>query len=213
MKDKHFIFALALLVLPLSFGGDSTAGTKAAAEMDASHRVSLKRRGYVVHGFTVAQMAELLAGIPIGSPAMGKTKELFVSSLDASKDAHCGNAANVTSDPNPEKLNGDCFALNGGDASAKNSASGFPMYDSFRGSDTAQYSHSGGNNGPIGVGSGAGGGAGGGASMGPIVNDPVNPTAPISAPEPGTLMMLATGLVMLGAFARRKMRGETVSAN
>ena len=85
------------------------------------------------------------------------------------------------------------------------------MYDSFRGSDTAQYSHAGGNTGPI-VG-GAGGGVGGGGSVGAIVNDPVNPVAPISTPEPGTLMMLATGLLILGIAARRQIRSTTVSSN
>ena len=210
MKEKHFVIALALLVLPLSFGGGSAAGTKAAAEMDATNRASVRRHGYVNHGFTVAEMAALLSGSGVGSNDMGDGNELFVSSFDAKKDGRCGDTANATGNPKLDKLNSDCFAINGGTSNANNSASGFPMYDAFKGSDTAQYSHTAGNSG-AGAG-GAGGGVGGG-SVNPIVNDPVNPTAPISAPEPGTLIMLATGVVMLGSFARRRMRRETVSCN
>jgi hypothetical protein len=209
MKDKHFIIALALLVLPLSFGGDSTAGTKAAADMDASNRASLKRNGHVMHGFTVAEMAALLAGSRIGSSDMGKTSESFVSSFDANRsreDVGCGNTTNLTSDPKLDNLISNCFAVDGGSANAKSSAAGFPMYDSFKGSETAQYSHTSGNSGPI------GGGAGGG-STNPIVNGPVNPNAPISAAEPGTLMMLMAGLLTLGTFARRRMWSETISSN
>jgi len=207
MKDKHFIIVLALLVLPLSFGGGSAAGTKATAEMDASHGASTKRQNHVIHGFTVAEMAALLAGSSIGSSDMGKASEMFVSSLDSNKsreDARCGSVK-------LDNLNGNCFAFDDG-ANANNSASGFPMYDSFKGSDTAQHSQASGNSGLIGAGTGGGGGVGGG-SVNPIVNDPVNSNAPISAPEPGTLMMLATGLLMLGIFARQRMRGVTVSSN
>lgn len=199
MKDKHFIIALALLVLPLSFGGDSSAGTKTAAEMDASHRASAKRQNHVIHGFTAAEMAALLAGSRIGSSDTGKTSELFQSSLTANKsgdDARCGT---------------NCFAITGGSPSTNNSASGFPMYDSFRGSDSSQYSHVGGNTGL--VGGAGGGGVVGGGTANPIVNDPINPTTPISAPEPGTLTMLGIGLLMLGMFARRRMRSVAVSAN
>jgi hypothetical protein len=209
VKDKHFIIALTALILPLSFGGGSAAGTKAAAEMNASHRASAKRQNYVTHGFTVAEMAALLAGSRIGSSDIGSTNELFVSSLDANRDARCGNAM---SDTKLDKLNGDCIAINGGSSNARNSASGFPMYDSFKGSDTSQYSHSAGNSGLIGAGAGGGGGVGGG-SVNPIVNDPVNPTVTISAPEPGTLMMLVSGLLMFGIFARRRMRSVAVSSN
>ncbi len=169
MKDKHIVIAMALFVLPLSFGGDSAAGTKAATEMEASHRASRMRHGYVAHGFTVAEMAALLAGSPFGSTNIGKANELFVSSLDTNRDSRCGSAVNIASNSNLEKLNGDCFALNSGAANAKNSASGFPMYDSFRGAATAQYFYAGGNSGPIGGGSGGGGGGG---SVGPIVNEP-----------------------------------------
>jgi PEP-CTERM motif len=213
MKDKHFIITLALLVLPLSFGGGSTAGTKAAAEMAASNRASLKRHGHVMHGFTVAEMAALLAGRRIGSADVGKANELFVSSFDLNRsreDARCGSTTNVTSSTKIDNLNGNCLGDDGGSANARSSASGFPMYDSFKGSDTAQYSHTAGNSGPIGGGSS--GGLGGG-SVNPIVNGPVNPNVPISAPEPGTLMMLSAGLVILGSFARRRMRRETVSSN
>jgi hypothetical protein len=210
MKDKHFITALALLVLPLSFGGGSAAGTKAAAEMDASHREFRKQHRYVAHGFTVAEMAALVAGSPIGSGDASKPNELFVSSLDANRYTPCGGTANVAADAKLGKLNGDCFALSSGAVNAKTSASGFPMYDSFRGSETSQYSHAGGNSGVIGGGSGGGPGSG---SAGPIPNDPANPNAPISAPEPGTLMMLASGLLILGTFARRRMRTANVSAN
>jgi hypothetical protein len=213
MKDKHLIITLALLVLPLSFGGGSTAGTKAAADMDASHRASARRQNHVMHGFTVAEMAALLAGSRIGSSDVEKTNGLFVSSLDANKsreDARCGSSINATSNTKVDESNADCFAISGGTANAMNSASGFPMYDSFKGSDTSQYFHTGGSNGLTGV--GAGGGGVGGGSAGPIVNEPINPNAPISAPEPGTLLMLASGLLLLGMFARLRIRRVTVSS-
>ena len=205
MRDKHFVIALTLLVLPLSFGGDSSAGTKAAAEMDATNakfRLSQKR---VTHGFTAAQMAALLAGTPFGNGDTARTSESFVSSFDATRgqeDARCGSATN---------LSADCFAIDGGSGNTKSSASGFPMYDRFNGSDSSQHSGTAGSAGPLGVGIGGGGGGG---STGPGPLDPVVPVVPVvTTPEPETLMLLIGGLLMLGGFARRKMRGAIAVSN
>jgi hypothetical protein len=203
MRDKHFVIALALLVLPLSFGGDLSAGSKAAAEMNVANtniRLGAKRRIHIAHGFTAAQIAALIAGSPIARDDMGQTTGVFVSSFDATnshEDMRCGPA--------------DCFAVAGSSAFVKSSASGFPMYDSFSGSDTAQHFGAAGS-GPFGIGAGGSGGAPG-SGNGPIGPGPVNPNVPISTPEPGTLLLLASGLLMLGALARQQMRRETISSN
>jgi hypothetical protein len=215
MKDKHFVIALILLILPVSFGGDLSAGSKAAAEMDAANansRLAAQRRMHAVHGFTAAEMAALLAGSPIGHDHMGQTSGVFVSSFDATKsreDVRCDPGTNETGNREFNSMNADCFAVTGGSANMKSSASGFPMYDSFSGSDTTQHSGAA-SSGPFGI--GAGGGAGGGGN-GPISPGPINPNVPISTPEPGTLFLLAGGLVMLGMIARQRTHRETVSSN
>ncbi len=205
MRDKHFVIALTLLVLPLSFGGDSSAGTKAAAEMNAANTKFRLSQMRVTHGFTAAQMEALLAGSRIGNGDMARTSESFVSSFDATKareDSRCGSATN---------LNADCFAIDGGSANTKSSASGFPMYDRFSGSDSSQHSGTAGGTGPVGVGIGGGGGGG---PIGPGQVEPVVPVVPVIAtPEPGTLMQLVSGLLMLGGFARRKMRSAIAVSN
>lgn len=200
MRDKHFIIAVTLLVLPLSFGGGSSAGTKASSEMNAAIAKFRQSQKRTIHGFTNADTAELLAGMPIGHDDMARTSESFVSLFDASRsreDARCGSATN---------LNGDCFAINGDAVNTNSSASGFPMYDRFSGSDSSQYSGTAGSVGSNGVGVGGGGIVGGGSiDPGPV--NPVVPVVPVVAtPEPGTLMLLLSGLLMLGGFARRRMR-------
>jgi hypothetical protein len=189
MKEKHFVIALALLVLPVSFGGGLSAGSKAAAAMDAANlnsRMTAKLRSRVVHGFTTDQVATLFAGSPIGRDDMGPTSGLFVSSFDATKSRE------------------DALAVVGSSSNVNNSAAGFPMFDSFNGSDTAQRSGAP-SSGPFGIGAGGG-------NSGPGGPGPVNPNVPISTPEPGTLLLLASGLAMLGGLARRRaVSADTIS--
>ena len=178
---------------------------------NANSRLALKRGTHVAHGFTAAQMATMFAGSPIGYDDMGRTNGLFLSSFDVTKsrgDLRCGSATNAMADQKSKNLGDDCFASDGRSSNTNTSASGFPMYDSFTGSETAQ--HSGGvGSGPYGLGAGGSGGGG----NGPIGPGPVNPTVPISTPEPGTLMLLASGLLVLGGLAKRRAVHGSVNSN
>jgi hypothetical protein len=215
MRDKHFITALILLVLPLSFGGDSSTGTKAGSELDAASAKFRQSQKRTTHGFTAAEMAALLlAGTPIGNGDVARTSESFVSSFDVTRsreDARCGSATDVNGNPEIENLNADCFAIDGVSLNTKSSASGFPMYDRFSGSDRSQYSRTSGTPGPFGVGIGGGGG------VGPIGTEPANPVVPVvpvvATPEPGTLLLLLGGLLTLGGFARRRTSGAAETSN
>jgi len=196
---------MIVLVLPLSFGGDTTAGTRpveATSASDVNYSHSLKNATAHGLGLTAADVAGRFAG------DLGRPIGTFVSPFDAAATRGvltCEPPANADEDPEVRSVNEDCFSADGGPLSAESSAIGFPLYDSFNGSDTSEYSHTAGSASLIGPGLG-------GAS-GPIGSGPGNGNTPIATPEPGTLMLLACGLITLAGLARRQMHWEAVSSD
>jgi PEP-CTERM motif-containing protein len=190
MSDKHYKVALILLTLPLSFGGGTSAG-KTTGAADANNLLSLKESTAGHRGFQPTDVAGRFgASSSDFGDGLGRIPEMYVSSFGVAaikRDASCVN------------LNSSCLST-GDTFSAGNSAMGFPMYDSFRNSETSQYSHSAGSAGPLGPGGGSfggGGGGGGGSSAGPT-------STPIATPEPGSFMLLAGGLILLAGLAGRR---------
>jgi len=201
MNDKHFKVALILLTLPLSFGGGTTAGTAAAKTIgaaDGNNLLSLKGSARGHRGFQPADVP-VRFGASLGGfgDGLGRTPGTFVSSFGA-VDTNCLSSTTVNQNPTVDRLNADCFPA-GNNSNTGSSAMGFPMYDSFKNSETSQYSHVTGSVGPLGPGSGffGGGGSGGGSGNGPT-------STPIATPEPGSFVLLASGLILLAGLASRR---------
>jgi hypothetical protein len=203
MNQKHFASALIFLLLPLSFGVGKTDATKTEGTTGASDPIQFQID--TLHGFTAADISRRQSvfttdvaddsGLPITT---------FVSSFDASVtriDGRCERPINRNKNPGVNRLNGDCLSAGGAQGTM-----GFPMYDSFSGSDRSQYSRTVGALGGIGPGLGAGGGSIGPGS-GTVTNPVVNPA--IVTPEPGTILLLAIGLLSLAAVAGRRARRVT----
>jgi hypothetical protein len=209
MTEKHYAIALALLLLPISFGSDSSAGMTDAT--DAGSFQELKNPTRAGDGFTAADMASLPAANPVSDTNnFGQPIESFVSSFDASMtraDVNCGRPESVTENLADDNLNSDCLPTAGVARGATSSAAGFPMYDSYSGSETSQYSRAGGSSGPISV------AFGGGGSGGPIGSGPGNPDVPVSTPEPGTLLLSVCGLLMFAAISTRRLLRNAHDSN
>jgi hypothetical protein len=185
MTDKHYKVALILLTLPLSFGG-GTSAEKTTGAADANNLLSLNRPATGHRGFQPADVAGRFGAGPSDfGDSPGGTPGTFVSSF---------GAAGIKRDPNCVNLNGNCLSA-GDNFSTGSSAMGFPMYDSFKNSETSQYSHSAGSAGQLGAGGGSFGG--GGSSTEPT-------STPIATPESGSLVLLTGGLTMLAGLASRR---------
>jgi len=185
MTDKHFLYALIVLLLPLSFGVDTAAGTKTPEMIGASntsHSASLKNAIPGLRGFTINDVPRRFGAIPsVYTADIGQPIATFVSSFDAPVRRADTDAARLEID--------------------------FPLYESFSGSDASAYSRSGGSVWPIGI------GVGGGRGAAPLGTMPRNPNIPITTPEPGTFLMLACGLLTLAGLTRRRMLRATVHSN
>jgi len=191
MSERNLLTALIVLLLPLSFGLDPRPGTKTAEITGTGYFSTANVAPLVTLETALGKPAARRSTIPIDFAAIYMRPQedtgIFESSFDLNvpHDVTCERSTNTTNDLEVYPANENCCCTGFPRESANRSAVSFPMEESFVGSDSSEDNRTHGNGIPIGPGR-------------------RSPSAPIPAAEPGSLAMLACGIIAVAGIARRR---------
>ena len=198
MGERNILTAVIVLLLPLSFGIDPGPGLKTTVETGTNYISTMNIAPALHRDLPTAKRAARNSAIPIKAATAKRisgdtstSESLF--DMRATHDITCKASTTTNTLPEVGGANKDCCCTGKRVESADYSAIGFSPSESFRGSDSSEDNRA-------------------ATVVIPIVHGGRSPDAPISTPEPGSLAMLACGLIALAGLMYKKSNRAAVHA-